>query len=100
MGLAQRFLKAQFKNLNGLQSTLRQQKVITPKEVEIENKLQQIFCKQRKHWVVATSIYCGRHEVVVYDSLFAFFDKETKEIVQRLSSPENGIYKLIIKIAR
>ena len=98
INLAQRFLKAQFKKLNGLQSTLLQEKVITPREVEIENKLQLIFCKQRKHWVVATTIYCDRHEVAVYDSLFAFLDKETKEIVEILFSSDTG--KLIIKMAR
>ena len=98
INLAQRFLKAQFKKLNGLQSTLLQEKVITPREVEIENKLQLIFCKQRKHWVVATTIYCDRHEVAVYDSLFAFLDKETKEIVENLFSSDTG--KLIIKMAR
>ena len=98
INLAQRFLKAQFKKLNGLQSTLLQEKVITPREVEIENKLQLIFCKQRKHWVVATTIYCDRHEVAVYDSLFAFLDKETKEIVENLFSSDTS--KLNIKMAR
>ena len=100
INLAQRFLKAEFKNLKWITIYILQHKVMTPREVEIENKLQLIFCKQRKHWVVATSIYCGRHEVTVYDSPFAFLDKETEEIVQRLFSSENGNYKLIIKLAR
>ena len=76
INLAQQLLKSQFDNLNGLQSTLLQEKVITVTKSELQNKLQLIFCKERQHWIVATSINCNENEVKVYDSLFSFLDQD------------------------
>ena len=89
INLAQQLLKAQFSKLNGLQSTLLQEKVVTQTKEELQNKLQLIFCKERKHWVVATTINCDRNEVAVYDSLFAFLDKESIRVVENLFTCDN-----------
>jgi len=56
---------------------------------ELQNKVQIIFCKEQKHWVVATTINCDKNEVAVYDSLFAFLDKESKQIVENLFTCDN-----------
>lgn len=40
INLAQQLLKSQFDNLNGLQSTLLQEKAITVTKSELQNKLQ------------------------------------------------------------
>ena len=82
--LAQQLLKSQFDNLNGLQSTLLQEKVITVTKSELQNKLQVIFCKERQHWIVATTINCNENEVKVYDSLFSFLDQDSSQMVQKL----------------
>ena len=68
INFAQRLLKEQFHHINGLQSTLLQEK--DAKRILSKNRLQIIFCKERKHWVVATDINCIHGEVKVYDSLF------------------------------
>ena len=47
INLAQQLLKAQFDKLNGLQSTLLQEKVLVSTKEELQNKLQLIFCKER-----------------------------------------------------
>ena len=56
----------------------------TPTKEELQSKLQLIFCKQRKHWAVATTLNCDSNKVAVYDSLFAFLDKESLQIVESL----------------
>ena len=90
INLAQQLLKQQFTKLNGLQSTLLQQKVPVLGPMEgLQNKVQLIFCKERKHWVVATTINCDKNEVVVYDSLFAFLDKESIQVVENLFTCNN-----------
>ena len=76
---AQHLIKLQFSYLNGLQSTLLQEKLFTgaSEKSEFKNKLQIIFWKERKHWILATTIgYCN-NKVKVYDSLFSFLDKDS-----------------------
>ena len=84
INLAQQLLKSQFDNLNGLQSTLLQEKAMTVTKSELQNKLQVIFCKERQHWIVATTINCDENEVKVYDSLFSFLDQDSLQLVQKL----------------
>ena len=89
INLAQQLLKSQFDNLNGLQSTLLQEKAITVTKSELQNKLQVIFCKERQHWIVATTIKCDENEVKVYDSLFSFLDQDSLQMVQKLFTCSN-----------
>ena len=81
INLAQQLLKQQFNefiHLNGFQSTLLQEKS------DVQKKLQLIFCKEQKHWIVATTINCDCSEVKVYDSLFSYVDKDSLQVVQNL----------------
>ena len=77
INLAQRILKSQFPNINGLHSTLYQCKLCTATDQISENKLQIVFCKDRSHWILATTIACDTGEVKVYDSIFSSLDKES-----------------------
>ena len=97
---AQHLIKLQFSHLTGLQSTLLQEKLLTgtSEKSEFKNKLQIIFCKERKHWILATTIGCCNNEVKVYDSLYSFLDKDSLDIVENLFVCE-GV-KPVIKMAR
>ena len=83
---AQHLIKLQFSHLTGLQSTLLQEKLLTgaSEKSGFINKLQIIFCKKWKHWILATTIGCCNNEVKVYDSLFSFLDKDSLDIVENL----------------
>ena len=80
INFAQQLLKAQFTSINGLESTLHQQlhknATVFSKD-SIRNKIQILFCKERKHWIVATTVNCSPNEVKVYDSLFQYLDKDS-----------------------
>ena len=87
INLAQRIIKAQFPNLNGLRSTLLQQKPCTAAGQINENKIQIIFCNDRKHWILATTVGCeNADEVKVYDSVFSSLDKDSLRTVMNLFS--------------
>ena len=49
-----------------------------------KNRLQIVFCKERKHWVVATNINCFSGEVKVYDSLFQYLDQTSLKCIEKL----------------
>ena len=89
INLAQRILKLQFSNLNGLHSTLFQCKPCTADDQINDNKLQIVFCKDRSHWILATTIGCESGEVKVYDSIFSSLDKESLRTVMKLFSSGN-----------
>ena len=72
INFAQQLLKEQFQHINGLRSTLLLERDM---KISSKNRLQIIFCKERKHWVVATTISCIDGEVKVYDSLFQYLDQ-------------------------
>ena len=78
---AQELLKIQCQELNGLHSTLLQERKV---EAQVKNKLQIIHCSKRHHWIVASTVNCKLEEVQVYDSLFSTIDKETRNIIQNL----------------
>ena len=85
INLAQRILKAQFPNFNGLCSTLLQSKLCTAVEQANENKIQIVFCKDRNHWILATTVGCEvAGEVKVYDSIFSSLDKESLRTIMKL----------------
>ena len=83
INVAQQLLKEQFHHINRLQSTLLQERYVKTSK-EVKNKLQIIFCKERKHWVVATNIKCIDGEVKVYDSLFQYLDQASLKCIEKL----------------
>jgi len=58
INFAQSLLKKQFPKLNGLDSTLYQEKKIELSEGSVQNKLQIIHCKARQHWIIASTLNC------------------------------------------
>ena len=80
INLAQQLLKCQFPEVNGLQSTLLQDKQTMLTERSVNDKIQIIHCKRQHHWVVATTMNCNINEVKGFDSLYTFCDKETEAI--------------------
>lgn len=90
---AQRILKSQFPNINGLQSTLLQSRLqpCTVADLVNENKIQIVFCCGRQHWIVATTVGCETGEVKVYDSIFSSLDKETLRTIMKLFSSGNSM---------
>ena len=97
INFAQQLLKAQFTKLNGLASTLYQEKRVKLTESLIQNKVQIIYCKTRHHWIAASTVNCATGEVRVYDSIFQYCDKETEQTINNLF--HNGTSKLTIKVA-
>ena len=87
INLAQRILKAQFPNINGLCSTLLQSKPCTAADQVNENKIQIVFCNNRNHWIIATTFGCeAAGEVKVFDSIFSSLDKDSLRTVMKLFS--------------
>lgn len=90
INLAQRILKAQFPNFNGLHSTLLQSKPCAAVE-QNDNKIQIVFCNDRNHWILATTVGCEIvGEVKVYDSIFSSLDKDSLCTVMKLFSSGNN----------
>ena len=81
---AQELLKIQFQQLNGLHSTVLQERKVELSEAQVKNKLQIIHCSKRHHWIVASTVNCKLEEVRVYDSLFSNIDKQNRNIIQNL----------------
>ena len=82
INFAQHPLKLHFPDLNGLDSTLLQQKKPVFTSEKLQNKLQIIYCFTRDHWIVATNIGCVNNGCIsVYDSLFHSIDRTTKRII-------------------
>ena len=82
--MAQQLLKKQFPNLNGFKSTLQplpQDKRYALTEKDVRNKVQIIYCKGRRHWVVASTVNSSIGQVKVYDSLFTYPDKEMERVI-------------------
>ena len=98
INLAQQLLKTQFSNLNGLQSTLLQEKKMVLTENSVRNKVQIIHCKSRHHWVVASTVHCNTGEVKVCDSLFTYSDKEMEKVICNLFQWNST--KMVIKFTR
>ena len=77
---AQRMLKRQFPTLNGLNSTLLQQKNC---KIYLPDCLQIIHSRQ-SHWVVATTVRCNNNEVILYDSMYEEIDENTANVIYNL----------------
>ena len=70
--------------MNGLESTLIQQKAKLAGHEINDNKIQIVFCNDRKHWIVATTVNCNDGEVKAYDSTFSYLDKESLQTIIKL----------------
>ena len=64
---AQQLLKQQRTHVNGLTSTLLQEKGSNLTRDTVKNRVQIIYCRNRRHWVVATTINSDYNTVKVYD---------------------------------
>ena len=94
INLAQSVLKVQFNKLNGFESTLYQGKEVKWTEEKITSKIQIVHCKDRKHWILATTVGCPRDVVKVYDSMFSFLDQETKAVIKNLFTVSNSLLQI------
>ena len=92
INMAQKMLKKQFPKLNGLISTLVQEKKFTYKPTK--NQLQIIHSRD-DHWIVASSALSKKNEneVHVYDSAFTTIDERTKGIICNLFTSDNIVLK-------
>ena len=84
INLAQSLLKRQFDKLNGLNNTLYQAPRVMWTETTLTNKIQIIHCKERNHWIVATTVNSAPANIKVYDSVFSSADRETREVIYNL----------------
>lgn len=81
INLAQELLRRQFKNLSGLQSTLRLTKL---KEPLSATGAVQVLHSRGNHWIVATTVGCSAGEVIVFDSLYSSVDTATLNLLKQL----------------
>ena len=86
-------LKKQFPKLNGLISTLLQEKRNTCKPMR--NQLQIIHSRD-DHWIVASTVLSKSDKVHVYDSAYSTIDERTKGIICNLFISD----KIVIKMSQ
>ena len=98
INIAQKLLKDQFCSLNGLESTLLQTKEVSRTEEMVKNKLQIIYCCEREHWIVATTIKSSKGEILVADSIFKSLDIETRRTINMLFKPTGTTKMVDIKL--
>ena len=77
---AQKLIKEQFPLINGLCSTLLQDRYYS----FLKNSVQIIHCVQRHHWIAASNIGCLGSSVNVYDSLFNDLDDATDRLINNM----------------
>ena len=78
---AQKLLKLQFQCLEGINLTLFQSKV---QKSKIKEGLQEIHCKKRDHWVVASNLACETNEAMVFDLSFDSVGDETESVIKKI----------------
>ena len=86
---AQKILGAQFPKLNGLRLTLYQDK--PQSEQAKDNWIQVIHCRQRDHWILATTIACDDGTVLIYDSVYCNVDEPTKKVIYNVFPPNTKV---------
>ena len=79
---AQRLLKQQCTHVNGLTSTLLQEKGSNLTRDTVKNRVKIIYCRNHRHWVVATTINSDYNTVKVYDSVFHYLDQDSLQTVE------------------
>ena len=77
-------MRSQFPIINGLQSTLLQDKKDHSQIGPSDIKIQIIHCRERYHWVTATTIGCEVGEIKMYDLLYTTLDKASNTVVLKL----------------
>ena len=60
------------------------------------NKLQIVHCKEREHWVTATTIGCEPGVIKVYDSLYTTLDKPSSVVVANWFYPKDQEFKISV----
>ena len=90
INLAQELLKTQHPGLNGLRSTLFQERREATAENNPVNNVQIVHCHERHHWITVTTVNCKLGEVKAFDSLFTYCDKETIRIIHHLFGTTNS----------
>ena len=77
---------------------------MTPTKEELQNKLQLIFCKQRKHWAVVTTINCDGNEgsIQIVENLFTCDNVKPRikmiKCSKQKGSKDCGLYAIAIDI--
>ena len=89
INFAQHLLKVQYPKLNGLRSTLLQDKKATHTENSISNNIQIIYCQGRHHWITVTTVNCKAGEVKVFDLAFSFCDRETIRVINNFFTTDS-----------
>ena len=87
----QKMLKLQFPKLNGLRSTLQQDK---PSNEPTTNWVQIVHCQSRDHLITATTLGCNNGMVKIYDSVFRNIDDSTRQIIYKCF-PRNTQIKVV-----
>ena len=93
---AQKILK---RHVNGLESTLLQEKEVMGTPEMVQNQLQIVYCISREHWVVATSIN-NHKEVLVFDSVFCTLDDDTMRTVTNIFKHSGSTNKPYVKMMK
>ena len=83
---AQQLAKIQFSTIDGLCSTLLQNK---SHNYLLHNSVQVIFCNSRSHWIMISNMNCNKEVVNVYDSLFKVLDDETMDVIKNYFGTES-----------
>lgn len=84
INFAQQLLKQQCDHINGLSSTLLQEKESKLTRDLVKNRVQIIYCRNRKHWVAASTINSEYNTVKVYDSLFRYLDPDSLQTIENV----------------
>ena len=79
---AQQLLKQQCSHINGLCSTLLQERKSNLTRDTVKNRIQIVYCQNRRHWVVATTINSEHNTVKVYDSLFRYLNQDSLQTIE------------------
>ena len=77
INFAQSLLKLQFKNVEGLQDTVYQNKF----KFDSTKKIIQILHISGNHWIVISNIRCGNEKMHIYDSLYTGIGEQAKELI-------------------
>ena len=83
INFAQQLLRQQFGHVNGLCSTLLQDEPNNLTTSSLSNRIQIIFCRSRRHWIVATTTNSNHDTVKVYDSMFRYLDKDSLTTIEK-----------------
>jgi len=73
--------------------------VVYTKEM-VENKLQIVYCTNREHWVVVTTINNHNGEVLIFDSVFSGLDDDTMKTICNLFEHSCSTAKLNVKMMK